>query len=76
MTFTAVVSPAGGVTAAPTGSVQFEVDGVDVGSPVTLSVVNGVDEATFSTSSLAAGAHVMTAVYSGDTNFLPAARRR
>ena len=29
----------------------------------------GLDEATFSTSSLAAGSHTVTAVYSGDTNF-------
>ncbi|HEY1785997.1 MAG TPA: Ig-like domain-containing protein, partial [Pirellulales bacterium] len=70
VTFTAVVNPANGVTAAPSGTVQFWVDGIAVGSPVTLSVVNGVDQATFSSSSLAAGAHVVTAVYSGDTNFL------
>ncbi len=73
VTFTAVVSPASGVTAAPTGNVQFEVIAggvtVDIGSPVTLSVVNGVDEATLSSSSLTAGSHVITAVYSGDTNF-------
>ncbi len=38
---------------------------VDIGSPVTLSVVNGVDEATLSSSSLTAGSHVITAVDSG-----------
>ncbi|HEX4145463.1 MAG TPA: fibronectin type III domain-containing protein [Pirellulales bacterium] len=68
VTFTAVVSAAPGVTAAPTGSVEFEIDNVAAGTG-TLSVVNGVDEATFSTSSLTAGAHVITAVYQADPNF-------
>ncbi len=76
VTFTAVVSPAAGVAAAPTGAVQFQeiVGGTptNIGSPVTLSVVNGVDEATLSTSSLTAGSHVITAVYQpgSDPNFL------
>ncbi len=70
VTFTAVISPAAGVAAAPTGTVQFTVDGNPVvGSPVTVAVVNGVDEATFTTTSLTAGAHIVTAAYSGDTNF-------
>ena len=71
VTFTAVVNAAAGVTAAPTGTVQFEVDGNPVGSPVTVGVVNGVDEATFTSTSLAAGAHLVTAVYTDtlDSNF-------
>ena len=36
---------------------------------VDLAVVNGVDQATFSTSSLAVGPHTITATYSGDTTF-------
>ena len=63
VTFTATV--AGGPTATPTGSVQFRVDGVNSGSPVTLS--NG--EATLTPSTLASAAHTIAAIYSGDTNF-------
>jgi hypothetical protein len=46
--------------------VQFQVDGVNFGSPV--SLVDGI--AGFSTAGLTAGAHTITAVYSGDGNFL------
>ena len=35
----------------------------------TLSVVDGVDQAAFTTSSLAVGSHSITAVYGGDANF-------
>jgi hypothetical protein len=52
--------------APPTGTVQFQLDGANVGSPVTL--ING--RATWTTSSLSAGPHAITAVYSGDSNFL------
>jgi predicted secreted protein len=60
VTFTATVSPA-----AATGSVQF-LDGSTVLGSVTL---NG-SSAVFSTSSLAAGTHTISAVYSGDSNYL------
>ena len=69
MTFTASVTPTGGATGTPTGTVQFEDNGADIGSPVTL---DSSGQATFSTSSasmLTAGANTITAVYSGDTNF-------
>ena len=33
-----------------------------------LAVVGGVDEAQFTTSTLAAGSHTVSAAYSGDTN--------
>ena len=59
--FTAVVAAAGGT---PTGTVQFEIDGNDVGSPVALS--GGI--ATFSTSEVAAANHVITAIFASDTN--------
>ncbi len=49
---------------APTGTVQFMDGGVALGATQTL--VNGV--ASLTTSSLAAGSHNITAVYSGDTN--------
>jgi hypothetical protein len=63
VTFTATVTPTSG--SGETGTVQFVIDGSNVGSPVTLS--NGT--ATFTTSSLSTGTHTVTADYSGDTNF-------
>ena len=63
VTFTATVISAGGT---PTGTVQFK-DGVNnLGIPVTL---NGSGQATLTTSSLTAGTHTITAVYSGDALF-------
>jgi uncharacterized repeat protein (TIGR01451 family) len=64
VTFTATVSSTAGV---PTGTVQFKDGGVNLGSPQPL---DGSGVATFSTSSLAAGVHTITADYSGDSNFL------
>jgi MBG domain (YGX type)/Bacterial Ig-like domain (group 3) len=55
-TFTATVTSGGGT---PTGTVQFQVDGSNVGSPVTLS--GGT--ANFSTSAIIVGGHTITAVY-------------
>lgn len=56
--FTATVSPS-----AATGEVQFAVDGVPLGDPVALS---GGSATSPSTSSLAPGAHEVTASYFGD----------
>jgi uncharacterized repeat protein (TIGR01451 family) len=64
VTFTATVSSAAGV---PTGTVQFKDGGTNLGPPQAL---NGSGVATFSTSSLVAGVHAITAEYSGDGNFL------
>ena len=66
VTFTATV--AGGLPSPylPTGSVQFEINGVNAGSPVPLSAS---DTAVFSTTEPAAGSFTVTAVYSGDPNF-------
>jgi hypothetical protein len=55
-------------SAAPTGSVQFQVDGVDFGSPVPV-VAGSASSAPIS--SLAAGNHAVTGVYSGDENLPP-----
>jgi hypothetical protein len=60
VTFTATVSRMAGT---PTGTVNFE-DGTTVLGSAALSA--GV--CTFTTSSLAAGSHAITAVYSGDAN--------
>jgi hypothetical protein len=61
VTFTAAIKVASGT---PTGSVQFQIDGVDNGPPVTL--VNG--SVTISTSNLSAGGHTITAFYASDTS--------
>ena len=63
VTFTATVAPTSG-SGAPTGSVTF-MDGAT--SLSTVSLVSGT--ATFTDSSLAAGAQSITAVYNGDSNF-------
>ena len=65
VTFTATVSASPPGAGTPTGTVQFK-DGVtNLGSAAALT--SGT--ATFMTSSLAVGAHSITAVYSGDSNF-------
>jgi len=61
LTFTAVVSPSGA-----TGTVQFKVDGVNFGSPVTL--VGGSATST-AISTLMPAAHTVTAVYSGGPGY-------
>ena len=68
VTFTANVSAVASNLVKPTsGTVQFQVDGTNYGSPV--SVVNGI--ATITDASLVIGAHTITALYSGDSqNFL------
>jgi hypothetical protein len=65
VTFTATVtvkSPGSGV---PTGTVTFYDGTTQIGS----GTLNSVDQATFTTSSLAVGSHSITAAYDGDTNF-------
>jgi enterochelin esterase-like enzyme len=59
-TFTATVAASTAEPAVPSGTVQFKVDGVDVGKPVT--VKNG--KATLAGNAKATG--TVTAVYSGD----------
>ncbi len=67
VTFTATVAAVSPGSGTPTGSVTFMADGTTItGSPVTLNSSGG---ATITTSTLTAGAHSITAVYSGDTNF-------
>ena len=63
VTFTATVSSGGGT---PTGSVQFNIDNVDVGSPVALDA-NG--QATHLASSLGGGSHAVKATYAANGNF-------
>ena len=66
LTFTGsvrVLSPGSGF---PTGTIIF-LDGSHILSSQTL---NAIAHATFSTSSLAVGKHIITVVYSGDGNFI------
>jgi hypothetical protein len=66
-TFTAtvtVVAPGGGT---PTGNVDFKEGATTLGSG-SLSTVGGVQQATFSTTTLTVGTHNVTATYVGSTN--------
>ena len=54
----------------PTGTVIFSINGTPQSqSPVPLTVINGVDQATFTTAPLSAGTYTITAIYGGDSNF-------
>lgn len=67
VTFTAVVSVSGGTTT-PTGTVQFQVNGANSGSAVTLTAASaGTADATFSYTFSTAGSYTITAVYSGNS---------
>ena len=63
ITLTATVSSS---ISTPTGTVSF----VDGATPIGTGTVNSSGVATYSTAALAVGTHTITAVYSGDTNFL------
>jgi hypothetical protein len=58
-----VVTPGAGT---PTGTIQFKIDGTDLGTPVALA---GGTASSTAASSMAAGNHIVTAVYSGDGSF-------
>ena len=64
VTFTATVSTVTGV-GAPSGTVQFKDGAANLGAPVTVSG----GKASVQLTTLAAGAHSITAVYNGDVNF-------
>jgi subtilase family serine protease len=66
VTFTAVVASTQSGGPALTGTIQFTNNGASIGSPVIL--VNG--QAQLSTSSLPSGNLLISANYSGDTNYL------
>jgi streptogramin lyase len=65
VTFTATVASTGGT---PAGLVTFVIDGRSQ-PPVTLSVVNGQAEATFTTSTLSPGGHAVVAAYAAQGGF-------
>jgi hypothetical protein len=66
LTFTAAVSAGNSSSTAPTGTVQFRIDGSNFGAPVTLTG----GSASISASGLSAGTYTVTAIYSGDSTFL------
>ncbi|HTC93753.1 MAG TPA: Ig-like domain repeat protein, partial [Terriglobales bacterium] len=65
VTFTATVSAVAPGAGSPSGAVQFQDGGSNLGSAVTLSA----GTATLGTSLLSVGTHNITAVYLGDANF-------
>src|SRR5262249_22700581 len=67
-TFTATISIAAPGAGTPSGTVQFQIDGSNSGSPVNISTSGGVTSASFSTTTLAVGSHTVVAAYSGDGN--------
>ena len=66
VTLTALVAATSPGSGIPTGTVQFKVDGVNLGSPVPL---NASGQASLSISTIAVGPHLVAAIYSGDSNF-------
>jgi sugar lactone lactonase YvrE len=64
VTFTAVA--ASSTTGTPTGSISF----LDGGTLLATVAVGGTGSAVFTSSTLAIGVHSITAIYSGDTNFI------
>ena len=66
VTFTATVTAVPPGAGTPTGTVQFRTNGVNYGSPVTLSAGSA---SSAPISSLAVGNHPVTAVYIGDSTF-------
>ena len=63
VTFTAKVTGSGGT---PSGTVQFQIDGANFGTAVTLSGGSATSNAI---STLSIGTHTVMAIYNGDTNF-------
>ena len=61
VTFTACVSPV-----PDGGTIQFQDNGTDLGGPVSIDISGN---ATYTISSLLVGSHIITAVYSGDSNY-------
>src|SRR5207244_4328568 len=66
VTFTATVAAVSPGAGTPTGTVQFTIDGVNFGAPVTLV---GGSATSGSTSTLTVGTHTVTGIYSGDASF-------
>jgi hypothetical protein len=59
----------GGTAGFPTGTIQFQMDGANFGSPV--SILSGAAFTTV-TGLLTSAGHTLSAIYSGDANYAPA----
>ena len=70
VTFTAVLATPG-ATGTPTGTMVFTIDGQVPPTVVALTVVGGVTQAQFTTSTLTAGVHTVSVSYGGDATFRP-----
>ncbi|HEU5001333.1 MAG TPA: Ig-like domain repeat protein [Actinomycetota bacterium] len=68
VTFTLTVSPMAPGAGSPSGSVQFGVDGTNMGAPVPLAS----GSAAVTLDALSVGTHIVTATYSGDASFAAA----
>src|SRR5207302_632259 len=69
VSFTAAISVQSPGAGTPTGTVQFQIHGLNAGSPVSVSTSGGLTTASFGTATLAVGAHAITASYNGDDSF-------
>src|SRR5439155_4115319 len=69
VTFIATINPQNPNANTISGTVQFQSDGSNLGSPITVAAFGSQASASVTTSSLPAGTHTITATYSGDTNF-------
>jgi Bacterial Ig-like domain (group 3)/FG-GAP-like repeat len=67
ITFTAVVTGPSGSMGAPTGSVTF----LDKATTLGMATLNSAGVGAYSTTTLSAGTHSITAQYGGDDNFVP-----
>lgn len=65
VTFTATVTPAGSGEVTPTGTVLFMDGNVLMG----MATVDATGQATYVANSLSAGVHIVTALYSGDSEY-------
>jgi hypothetical protein len=71
VTFTATVTATAPGAGTPTGTVQFKVDGNNLGAAVTLS--GGSAQASTASITVTGSPHSITATYNGDSNFLGSA---
>jgi uncharacterized delta-60 repeat protein len=68
VTFTAVVSTVAPASGKPASTVTFK-DGAVVLGTVKVKLVNGISTATFATTTLRPGAHLITAIFAGGPSF-------
>jgi hypothetical protein len=66
VTFTATIAPVS--TPGPTGTVEFQADGTDITGCSAVAVASA--SASCMTTALMAGTHMITAIYSGDSNYV------